>query len=27
MPHEEHKKIIDALITDPDIREILSSRV
>jgi DNA-binding transcriptional ArsR family regulator len=25
MPHEEHKKIIDALITDPDIREILSS--
>ena len=26
MPHEEHKKIIDTLITDPDIREILSSR-
>lgn len=25
MPQEEHKKIIDALITDPDIREILSS--
>ncbi|MGB8934269.1 MAG: hypothetical protein WCC17_04090 [Candidatus Nitrosopolaris sp.] len=25
MPQEEHKKIVDALITDPDIREILSS--
>ncbi len=25
IPQEEHKKIIDTLITDPDIREILSS--
>ena len=26
IPQEEHKKIVDALITDPDIRQILFSR-